>query len=348
MKYPAIFMLIFSQLLFAQDVLTIDSDAGASPVSASQTLSYETGAIRVANSPYSMGIRSPANAEPYWSFGLQTPNSQPLAVGCYERATRSSVLGRPQMDFSFGSSSCNEAFGRYKILDLQLDLNGVITRLALDFAQQCAGYGRAVRGKIRFNSTIPTTGAFHRSVSDQTGTFSFMATPGAIGSGAPGGSANIALSRLNTTATKNFGNGPSFTYFGMLPVGISGFFNLDFAAPGSALIATGSYPNATRYSFQSPTEAGLDFSYGSAGCNALVGSFDVADVVMDALDPFPLSFNATFRQRCVGEARAITIGSISFLANVIGPTSASTGSILKTGFETGEAGPVSFYSPTCN
>ncbi len=85
---------------------------------------------------------------------------------------------------------------------------------------------------------------------------------------------------------------------------------LDFAAPGGAQLAPGSYPNATRYPFQAPTEPGLSVYGQGRGCNQLTGSFEVLEASYGA-DGSLASFQATFEQHCEGEKPALR-GSVQF------------------------------------
>jgi hypothetical protein len=335
---------------FAQDSLVVDPDPGAFPIGTPQSLSYGAGTIRVSDfGPAGLQIQSPVGASPNWMMLIEPSTGQQLAVGCFERAKRFPDNGRPWVDFSFGSSGCNNAYGRFRVLDIQRNGLGDVTGLALDFAQQCAQFGRAVRGKIRFNTSVPTTGAHLRPITDQTGTFSFTAAPGAIGATAPGGTATFQLTRQNSDAKENFDNGVSIAYTGPLPGGSpTGFWSLDFAAPGEVPITPTSYPIATRYPFQSGNEAGLDFSYGGSGCNTSTGSFNVTDVAMDGLDPLPLRFSATFQQRCPDAAGPLTSGTVTFNNNVVGPTAPlPTGVLLVSGFEDGESGAPSYFVSSC-
>jgi hypothetical protein len=335
---------------FAQDSLVVDPDPGAFPIGTPQSLSYGAGTIRVSDSGLTgLQIQSPVGASPTWRLTIEPSTDRQLEMGCFERAKRFPDNGRPRVDFSFGSSGCNNAYGRFRVLDIQRDGLGDVTGLALDFAQQCEQFGRAVRGKIRFNSAVPTAGAHLRPITDQTGTFTFTAATGAIGATAPGGTATFQLTRQNSYADENFDNGVSFAYTGPLPGGSpTGFWSLDFAAPGEVPITPTSYPTATRYPFQTGNNAGLNFSYDGSGCNTLAGSFNVTDVAMDGLDPLPLRFSATFQQRCPNAAGPLTSGTVTFNNNVVGPTAPPTTSVLfVSGFEDGESGPPSYFVNSC-
>lgn len=334
----------------AQNVLLIEPDPEARPVGTPQSLSYASGAMRVrATSSGGVEVSSPLDASPRWSLLVAPSAGDPLAIGCFERSLRFGDNGRPSLDFSFGSSGCGESFGRYRVLELERDGTGNVSRLALDFAQQCGRYGPAVRGKLRLNSVVPTSGVHLRPVTDQNGTFSFTAAQGAIGSSAPGGSATISLTRQTTVAELNFDNGFSFSYFGPLP-GVSGnsSWSADFAAPNGLPLDPGAYPSATRFPFQADTSPGLDFGYNGLGCNTLVGSFNVTAMERDALDGLPIRFLANFQQRCNSASGALTSGTINYASNIVGPTSAPNADLVfLSGFEAEPPVLPSYFVSSC-
>jgi hypothetical protein len=175
---------------------------------------------------------------------------------------------------------------------------------------------------------------------------SFVAAQGAIGFSAPGGTGNITLDRTTTRPSTNFDNGASVNYSGPLPGGTNGFWSLEFASPGSLPLLVATYPVATRYPFQAPTEAGLDFGYNGAGCNTSVGSFDVTNVRYDQLDPVIIDFAATFAQRCNNAQGPLTSGSVSYSGNLVGPASFyGDGVLFRAGLENGDR--PTFFSASC-
>lgn len=330
----------------AQDALVLNPDPGAFPVGAAQNLTYAAGSLRVTGGLNGINVREPNAASPTWRLSIRAATGSQLAVGCYERGTRFATSIRPEIDFSFGSSGCNATFGRFRVIEVATDMTGIITNLAVDFAQQCEGYGSAVTGKVRFNSTVPTSGVFLDPVISAGGNLAFTAQPGAVGGSAPGGVGNIALTRATTRPSVNFDNGASFQYSGILPGGGSGFWSLDFAAPGNAPLVVAAYPSATRFPFQASNEPGLDFSYNGLGCNTLAGAFDLTDVQYDGLDAVPLKVIGTFTQRCPNGQGPLTSGSINYVAVVNGPTNLyGEGVMFKSRFEDGDR--PSLYNPSC-
>jgi Divergent InlB B-repeat domain len=120
----------------------------------------------------------------------------------------------------------------------------------------------------------------------------------------------------NFSATRNFDNGVSVHF------NAGGeWWDLDFAAPQETLLTSGSYENATRFPFQSPTAPGLNVSGSGSGCNMLTGRFDVFEVVYGSGDTIT-SFAANFEQHCEGMAPAL-FGSIRFNAATMAPHSVS-------------------------
>ena len=91
-------------------------------------------------------------------------------------------------------------------------------------------------------------------------------------------------------------------YVGIRYDGEDGFFRFEFVAPEGEALAPGSYPNAARFPFQSPTQPGLDASGGGRGCNRLSGTFNVFEVELsedeETGDPVVDSFAANFEQHC--------------------------------------------------
>ena len=111
------------------------------------------------------------------------------------------------------------------------------------------------------------------------------------------------------TASRNFDNGVSIS------VNTSGgVWSLAFAAPGDATLTAGTYDNATRWPFQSPTNPGLSVSGMGRGCNTLTGSFVVREALYGSTGQVQ-AFAADFEQHCEGGAAAL-LGSIRFNSSV--------------------------------
>lgn len=84
-----------------------------------------------------------------------------LQVGLYENASRSGGVSTNQNHIDFGGhgSGENSTKGWFKILEIEKDTNGKVTKLAVDFSQQ-GSYNNPnyqngiVNGSFRYNSAI--------------------------------------------------------------------------------------------------------------------------------------------------------------------------------------------------
>jgi len=111
------------------------------------------------------------------------------------------------------------------------------------------------------------------------------------------------------SAQQNFDQGVSISFFGQPGV----FWFFDFAAPNNQLLTVGSYPGATRFPFQSPSQPGLSVSGDGRGCNTLTGTFQVLEVSYGSGTTIN-SFDAIFEQHCEGTTPALR-GEIRFNAH---------------------------------
>lgn len=59
------------------------------------------------------------------------------------------------------------------------------------------------------------------------------------------------------------------------------WWTLDFAAPADSALTPGTYPDATRYPFNSPTSPGMSMYGDGRGCNTLTGWFKVREYELD-------------------------------------------------------------------
>lgn len=92
------------------------------------------------------------------------------------------------------------------------------------------------------------------------------------------------------------------------------WWHLDFAGPGGQTLQTGSYENANRYPFQSPTLPGLSVYGDGRGCDTLTGRFDILEISYSAAGEID-RFAADFEQHCEGSAPAL-FGSIRYNATI--------------------------------
>jgi len=122
------------------------------------------------------------------------------------------------------------------------------------------------------------------------------------------------------SASVNGGNGVSINYQGFTP---GDFWSLDFAAPNSQPLAVGTYLNATRFPFESPSVPGLAIYGDGRGCNMDFGSFSVLQIVYGPNNTVT-AFDATFTQYCESLTAAPLTGEIRYNANVIIAVTAPT------------------------
>lgn len=95
-------------------------------------------------------------------------------------------------------------------------------------------------------------------------------------------------------------------------------WSLDFAAPEKAPLekaplAVGTYLEATRYPFQSPTKPGLSVGGSGRGCNNSTGQFTVKELTLGPDNTVEI-FAADFEQHCEQPERAPLRGTILFNA----------------------------------
>src|SRR5882672_407014 len=91
------------------------------------------------------------------SLTLITSDYSSLQPGAYENAVRSGyqTAGHPGLDFGGDGRSCYSLTGRFDVLEIVRDANGLVTQFAANFEQHCYGVVPALFGQIRFNSDVP-------------------------------------------------------------------------------------------------------------------------------------------------------------------------------------------------
>jgi hypothetical protein len=83
-------------------------------------------------------------------------------------------------------------------------------------------------------------------------------------------------------------------------------WDLDFVAPLGQRVQLGSYDNATRAPFNSPTKPGLSISGAGRACNISNGSFRVRQIAYSESGAGLSRFVADFVQHCEGDVPALT------------------------------------------
>ncbi|MBW4648779.1 MAG: DUF4347 domain-containing protein [Kastovskya adunca ATA6-11-RM4] len=108
---------------------------------------------------------------------------------------------------------------------------------------------------------------------------------------------SYTLANGTFTASRNFDNGVNIRFNSP---NFSGGWNLEFAAPGDALLTPGTYTGATRWPFQAPTVPGLNVSGQHRGYNQLTGEFSVNQIVYGTGSEI-ISFDSIFRENGDGD-----------------------------------------------
>jgi len=318
MRELMLLLIVAPGLSLADDVLMFQSEPGDYIGQGQmQTLTYAPGQVTIGNFGSGVMIAPPLSASPHWHLILAPPQNGSFAAACYERTVRANFDSpqQPELDFSNASRGCSQSIGRYKILEYVAGAPGQPPSvLAVDFVQHCsANGGPALYGKIRFNSSVPTTENYLDPAIAVSGQLSYDAEAGAVGGGAGAVSRTIPFTALQLHASRNFDNGVSLRFSGDIAgVGSNAFWSLDFAGPDNAPIASGSYANAQAYPSQTSGFPGLDFSFNGSACGTVFGDFDVTAASYDVLSGSPLSFHAAFDQHCDSASGPLSSGTIAY------------------------------------
>jgi len=88
-------------------------------------------------------------------------SSPALAPGAYEGAARFPFQGpgQPGLSFSGDGRGCNTVSGRFDVLDATYGAGGAVNSFAANFEQHCEGGASALRGRIRYNTSVPLFGS---------------------------------------------------------------------------------------------------------------------------------------------------------------------------------------------
>ncbi|MBO0834894.1 MAG: hypothetical protein J2P28_05150 [Actinobacteria bacterium] len=113
------------------------------------------------------------------------------------------------------------------------------------------------------------------------------------------------------------------------------WWDLDFDAPGSSVLAPGTYTDATEYP-TNKTGPGLALSGNGRACFSLTGSFTVIDAVFGP-QGYVQKFDATFVQHCEGATAAAT-GEVH-ISNPPAPPAAPTQAAVSPATRATTSGP---------
>ena len=112
-------------------------------------------ALTIANGGIQVGFHTPDYSH-FWYVTFGAANSRKLVTNQYEGAQTFSVHSptHPGLDVYGDGRGCNLDVGRFYLSDIAFNLDGTVSRLAIDFEQHCTGafVGPALYGSVRYNS----------------------------------------------------------------------------------------------------------------------------------------------------------------------------------------------------
>ena len=320
----------------AQTFVTLDSHAGDYiGAGIARTFTENDGAFTVSatvdNS--TVHVRFNGGALGQWSFDFKAPNAAALGPASYDHATRYpfNAATAPGLNASGDGRGCNQLTGRFVVLEAVFAAPGQLSQLALDFEQHCEGAVPALFGIVRYNSSVPvadrdgdgvidieddcpdTPNADQRDIDgDGLGDvcdpmqgatlIHFVSQPGDY----IGGGITQTLTVLDgfITAGRNYSGGVVIGFDG------ADWWTLEFAPPTGRQLVPGTFDDAQRWPFQSPTHPGLSVSGAGRGCNTLTGRFVVLEALYSSTGEVE-HFAADFEQHCEGSIHAL-FGSVRF------------------------------------
>ena len=270
-----------------------------------------------------------------------------LVVGEQSAATRYPFNdpGIPGLNVSGNGRGCNDLTGRFIVHELEFGAGTTINKAAIDFEQHCEDALPALFGFIRYNSTLGVLDQDADTVSDiqdncpADDNADQLDTDGdKVGDACDPVLGTTLVTMQSSSPADWVGLGKSYQ-FTMASGGVymshdtdtgyaevkAGDFTFEFSGVGVNPLAVGAYPGATRHPFNLSTEPGLSVSGEGRGCNQLVGSFNVLELVRGN-DGMVKNFAADFIQYC-DEGPALK-GLVMFNSNLFAHAGAKLGSTV--------------------
>lgn len=263
----------------------------------------------------------------WWSLNFAAPGNNFLAPGTYEGATRFPFQSptAPGLDVSGSGRGCNTSTGRFIIHEVVYNTDNTIASFAADFVQHCEGGVPALYGAIRFNSSIPLVDTDADGVMDIADNCPTVPNPDqadtdgdGIGNACdpvqgatfiyfdsqPGDYIGGGQKAMYTLANGTISASGSSNHIMLSFNGGSNWWYLDFAPPSGSSLGVGTFENAARYPFQSPTQPGLSVDGSGRGCNTLTGRFQILEFTLKP-DGSLKNFAVDFEQHCEGGTPAL-------------------------------------------
>lgn len=129
------------------------------PVYRKVSLEVGAGSVRYDAASGEARLRTPPDGQLplFYNLGLRMPDAGPLQLGTYDNALPTpSPPGRAGITQMIPCTDPAAWSGRFDVLELELDPDGNVTRLAVDYQQRCnLPGGESVVGSFRFHSTRP-------------------------------------------------------------------------------------------------------------------------------------------------------------------------------------------------
>jgi hypothetical protein len=136
----------------ANTAFVLDSEPG-DWVGSGQQWAYTPSAATFVNHPYGPGVLSlEVWGTEVWSAFIAAPTGGALAVGTYENAQGSADATHPGLNVSGNGHGCSST-GRFVISEIDHDVDGNITAIALTFEQHCDGGEPALFGELRYQAS---------------------------------------------------------------------------------------------------------------------------------------------------------------------------------------------------
>jgi hypothetical protein len=218
------------------------------------------------------------NSWKHWDLAFTSPQHQVLQPGVYKMAARYPFNDKmPGLSISGHGRGCNTLIGEFEILEVKRHENGEIESFAANFIQRCEKSMPPLFGSIRYNSTIPVEARFSEYFA-KTADFTVYLTkynPITEEKSQPILISKDADSDCELRKLAYGGEG--------IEISISDKDNsawtLAFAVPLDEKFSTGTYENAARYPFHSPSVPGIDITTPEGSFLQSQGAFKVLKLV---------------------------------------------------------------------